>query len=398
MSTTIDSATPRLSPRLAVTLVFAAFGVIGGTWAGSIPVLVRRLGLSEQDWGFLLMIIVLTNVGAFVGGGQLARFVSGRRIMLVALPVSAVSLACAFASPSLATFVPAVLAFTLSHGLIDICMNAEGSTVESEMQRPLLTGMHATVSFAVAICALIGSLVSVTYGPLATVPLLLAAGAAGAWVASRGVPDRLKRAASPAATASRSAFGLPLVVLGLAAGLATGGELVTFFWSAKLLDTEAPSLAAISGLGTSFLCGCAALARIFGDRVRASYGDRNVFLGSLAVTALGMIGVAATSGFVPHVLAFAVIGFGTAYMVPCLFAIAANTDPSARAARIGQVLLIGGPFRIASPYLFGWIAQHGSPALAFGAFSVAMVAAAGLFVVSQGMMAAAKASVVSRQS
>ncbi len=377
---------PSLSPRLAVNLVFSAFGVIGGVWAGSIPAIVKRIGLGEQDWGSVLTIIVLFNVGAFVLGGRLARFVSGRRMMMISLPVAAVMLSLAFASTSFALFLPAALAFTVSHGIVDIFMNAEGAAVESDQQRPLLTGMHATVSLTVAVCALLGSLISVTYGPPATTPLLLAAGIAGAWVVWRGIPERPIIRSERAAIASSAIFSPWLLLLGLAAGLGTGGELVAFFWSAKLLDTEAPQLAAIAGIGTAFLCGCAGLVRLFGDRVRAMFGDRNVVIGALAVSALGMIGVGVTSGFVTHVLFFAVIGVGTAYLVPCLFAIAANSDPTARASRIGLMQLIGGPARVGSPYVFGWIAQQSSASVAFGMFSIAMVASAGLFVASQAMM------------
>jgi len=93
-----------------------------------------------------------------------------------------------------------------------------------------------------------------------------------------------------------------------------------------------------------------------------------------------------TSGFMLHVLGFAVIGVGTAYLVPCLFAIAANSDPDARAARIGLMSLIGSPARISAPYVFGWIAQQSSASAAFGLFSIAMLAAAALFVASQTLM------------
>ncbi len=375
-----------LSPRLAVTLVFAAFGVIGGIWVGSIPAIAKRIGLSEQDLGIVLTLMVLVNVASFVGGGRLARWISGRRMMLIMLPVAALMLCAVLASPSYALFLPAALAFSISHGFVDLFMNAEGAAVESDQQRPLLTGMHATVSLTVAVCAVLGSLMSITYGPLAAAPILLAAGLAGAWVVWRGVP--LRPLPKPVAGQSRpmAAFDPALVLLGLAVGFGTAGELVTFFWSAKLLDTEAPSLAAISGIGTAFLCGCAGIARLFGDRVRLRFGDGAVVLGALAVSALGMIGVGVTDGFVLHVLGFAVIGAGTAYLVPCLFAIAANSDPNARAARIGLMSLIGSPARISSPYVFGWIAQQSGASVAFGMFSLAMIAAAGFFVASQAMM------------
>ena len=119
---------------------------------------------------------MIANVVAFVGGGQLARKVSGRYIMLAMLPVAGLALAATCASTTLPFFMPAVLAFAISHGLVDIMMNAEGSTVESELKRPLLTGMHATVSFTVAVCALLGSLISITHSPLATAPIVLDGG------------------------------------------------------------------------------------------------------------------------------------------------------------------------------------------------------------------------------
>jgi predicted MFS family arabinose efflux permease len=376
----------RLSPHLAVTAVFTAFGVIGGIWVGSIPAIAKRVGLGEQDLGMVLTLMVLVNVFAFVGGGRLARWVSGRRMMLIMLPVAALMLCATLATPSYGLLVPAALAFSASHGFVDLYMNAEGAAVESEQRRPLLTGMHATVSLAVAICALLGSMISITYGPLATVPVLLAAGLAGAWAVWAGVPLRPLPPARVVAARKASAINPALLLLGLAAGLGMAGELVAFFWSAKLLDTEAPSLAAISGIGTAFLCGCAGLARLFGDRVRSRYGDPAVVLGALAVSALGMIGVGVTDGFVLHVLSFAVIGIGTAYLVPCLFAIAANSDPDARAARIGLMSLIGSPARISAPYVFGWIAQQSSASVAFGVFSIAMIGSAALFVASQSLM------------
>ena len=377
----------KLSPRLAVTAVFAAFGVIGGIWVGSIPAIAKRIGLGEQELGLVLTLMVLVNVMAFVGGGRLARRVSGRHMMMVMLPVAAVMLACALASRSYSLFLPAALFFSVSHGFVDLFMNAEGAAVESERQRPLLTGMHATVSLTVAFCALLGSLLSVSFGPMAATPLLLAVGVAGAWVVAQGIPQRLRPSLTVPGPAPPHTFGLALLLLGLAVGLGTAGELVTFFWSAKLLDAEAPSLAAISGIGTAFLCGCAGAARLFGDRVRARFGDQAVVIGALAVSALGMIGVGLTSGFVPHVLGFAVIGIGTAYLVPCLFAIAANSNPSARAARIGLMSLIGSPARISAPYVFGWIAQQSGASAAFGLFSIVTAAAGVFFVVSQALMA-----------
>jgi dipeptide/tripeptide permease len=147
-------------------------------------------------------------------------------------------------------------------------------------------------------------------------------------------------------------------------------------------------MAAYAGIGTAFLCGCAGVARLLGDPVRARFGDDRVVLGALTVAAAGMLTVGLTEGFAAHATGLAIIGIGTAYLVPCLFAIAARRDPAARAARIGLLQMMGGPARIGAPFVFGWLAHFASPAIAFGLFSLAMLAAAILFVASQSMTAA----------
>jgi len=374
------------TPRLAVTLVFAAFGVIGGVWFGSVPAIVRRVGIGEMELGFLFTLLVMSSVFAMSLGGWLARFVSNRGLLLVTVPGMALTAVLVHASSSRLMFVPALLGFGLTQGLTDLCMNSEGAAVESDVGRPILTGMHGVLSLCIGVFALSGSLIAARFSPAGSAPLLLAAGLVATVMVWFATPSR-RAALGVAVPPPRTWVYGPLVLLGLAVGFENSGEIAGFLWSAKLLDEAAPSLAAIAGIGPAFFSGCAALARLNGDRIRSLFGDRNVVIGSLVIAAFGFVLVGVTDNFGGRVVAFAIVGLGTACIIPCLFAIAARSDPSARTARLGFVSMIAGGPRIISPMIFGWVWQNTSAGEAFGLCSVLMVAALVMFAAGQARMA-----------
>lgn len=375
----------KVTPRLAITAVFAAFGVISGLWSGSVPTLTRQLGLDSAQLGVIFTLYMLANVLAMTFGAPLARQASNRRMLLAVVPCMTMAAVAVQASQTVWMFVPALLLLGLCQGLCDLFMNAEGTAAESDFGRPILTRMHGFVALAGAICAILGSLIAARFGTAMSAPLIVLAGLVGTWVVWRGTPDRHPKAGA-VATVSRAWNYAPLVLLGVAVGFENAGEIAALLWSAKLLDEAAPALAAIAGIGPAFYSACSAVVRLNGDGIRARFGDRSVVIGSLLVAATGFVGVGATGEFVPRVISFAIIGFGTACVIPCLYAMAANSDPNARASRLGFVSMIAGPPRVLSPMLFGWISLHTSIGLAFGLCSVMIIGALVMFLASHAIM------------
>ena len=117
---------------------------------------------------------------------------------------------------------------------------------------------------------------------------------------------------------------LPLIIMGLAIGLSVAAETASLFWSAKLLNDQAPELAAIAGLGAAFYGACNAIVRFRGDRLRARYGEIPLLLASLALATAGFIVLGLSHSFTLNVIAFAGVGFGLAILCPCLFNLAAS--------------------------------------------------------------------------
>src|SRR5262249_49914858 len=87
--------------------------------------------------------------------------------------------------------------------------------------------------------------------------------------------------------------------------------------------------------------------------------------------------------FLLSTIAFALTGFGTACVIPAIFALTAKHMSESRARALGVVSLVAGLPRVAAPWFFGWIATVYSTSFAFGLCAIAMAAALGFILLLQ---------------
>lgn len=360
-----------------VTAVFFAFSAGIGLWAGAIPALLRQTGMDAAGLGVALTLHTAAYIGAMAGGGQLARVVAPRRLILIALGLYALAFGALFQAPSSPALTLALLATGLSAGLLDLAMNTEGAAVERDLGRPVLLSMHAAASCAFAFGALGGSLVGTGVGPRwCALPMLLVL-APVAWLVARQPPRRaplLTAAAAP----GRVPIGRGIVLLGVLLGLCIGAEMAAQMWSAAFLERQARQLAAFAGAGAAFFAGCQACMRLVGDRLRHRLGDQRVIVASLLAAAAGYGIVATSPWFALSLAGFALVGVGTACVVPCCFALATRLAPQRAAAALGVASLVGGAIRLPTPLYLGFVAATWSDAVAFAGIGAGLVAGAAL--------------------
>ena len=367
------------TPRAAIMAVFAAFGAAVGSLAGSIPAITRAVGVDSLALGGAITLSSLATVVVMSFGGVIARYVSGRTMLLYGLPVFAALTAVVLTSRSPAMFFVSYIALGFVIGPVDIFMNAEGGAIEREVRKPIFSAFHACVSSGVLVLAIVSSFLSNEAGTWVTA-LVVICGFAAAWLMVwRHITSR-PLATGAAARISSLPRKSPLVLLGLSAGLIISSEMAALFWSAKLLDAQAPDLAAIAGLGAAFFGLCNAAVRFPGDWLRARFGDLPLMMASLTVAIGGFTVLGLSSHFVVSVAGFAAVGLGTAVLIPCVFALAAGLVPGNRAGGIGFVSMIAGIPRIMAPWAFGWVAGGFGLGTAFGLQAVGLVAALGLVV------------------
>lgn len=363
-----------VSPRATMMAVFASFGGAVGALAGSMPAIMRNAGIDSETVGLGLTISTIMTVTAMSLGGHIARFASNRAVLLGAIPAFAVLLFLFLTSQSLVWFYMAIIPMGFAFGLTDVFMNAEASALEHDMRKPVFTAFHGCVSMGVAVMAVASSFISTLIGTWATGLLAMACFAA-AWMMVRGTVKLRPLAKGQSARILSLPNKTPLVLLGLAAGIIIAAETAALLWSAKLLDEQAPSLAAIAGLGAAFFGICNAALRFPGDMLRSHFGDMPLMMGSIALAAAGFAALGLTGSFAASVAAFAAVGLGTALLIPCVFAMAAAYVPANRAGGIAFVSLLTAVPRSSAPVAFGYVAAGFGLASAFGLVAMALVVA-----------------------
>jgi len=386
--TVLDGLThprPPISARWVVTAVFFAFAMGLGLWAGATPTLMQQAGLSAAGLGIALTLHSAAYVIAMTGGGWLAHHIEPRRLILMALPLHAAVFVLLFSagSPWVLTLALTLVGFTA--GSIDLGMNAEGTAVERDMGRPVLTRMHAAGSAAFAIGALLGSLLATGAGPLWCALLAVGTVLPVVWAVARLGP-RGQVAAAPQGGTPRTGLGATVWLLGTMLGLSIAAETTAAMWSSKYLAGQSAQLAAFAGAGAAFFAGCQAVIRCFGDPLRRRFGDHRIITASFALAACGFAVVALSDGYAVALLGFALVGVGTGCVVPCCFAMVAQSAPHRAAAALGAAALLAGAFRLPTPLYLGFMATVFSDAAAFAGIAAGLVGGLLLFIAARGAL------------
>ena len=371
----------RLSPRRAVAATFAAFGVAFGGWAGASAAIVGQVGIGATAFGLALTAMTVLYLAAMSGSGALAARLGVRRTLLVALLATGPALALIVAARSGLWLGLALLIYGVLGGLMDATMNAEGARVEQDGGKPIFVQFHAIASGTVAVSALFSGWLAFngyawTVAFLAEIALIAAALAVAA-----AIRERPADAAKLKGEARLKGIDLGLAALGLAVGVSIVCETAALGWSALLLRKTAPALAAYAGLGAAFFAGCQSLMRFQVDRLRHVVNDRSLMLASYAVATLGLLVVSADLGFAASAFGFALLGAGTAAIVPCGFSLAARRPGLSAGLAISAVSFFGLFPRAPAPLLTGLIADALSLSAAFFALALCMgLALAGVAV------------------
>lgn len=362
------------SPRAAIMAVFAAFGAIVGTFAGSVPQMMASADLTNTSYGLAITLMTAATVASMAISGTLAVRFSHPTLLVALLPLAwALYAGMLTAQSSVPFYIMAMLAGTVL-GVVDVIMNAEGSAIEVDLKKPVYTAFHGCVSLSVALVAIASSILSTNFGPWASILLSSTVVFVAMVMVHKFLPARALPVKGIAGRGDRH-FTTPLILIGVAAGLVTACEICALFWSSKLLADSAPQLAAISGLGAAFFALCNACVRFIGDRMRARFGDANLMVSGLCVAITGFVGLGMSTTFMANSFFFAVTGFGASVLCPCLFAMASRQTPQNRAQGLSLSMLVAGVPRIIAPTVFGAMAQIYSTNAAFGACALVLAVA-----------------------
>jgi MFS family permease len=367
-----------IQQRRAVSVAFLAFGVISGSFVPRLPAVKDHLHLTDGQVGDALLTFAL---GAVVGA-TVARFLLGsgaRRFVRAGIPV----LAAALVTLGLAANLPELVVLTLLNGLcagvLDVLENAQGAELERLAARPMINGFHAFWSLG----AVVGALVAGVAASFAIAPAAhFAAVAAVVMVASawflRELPDTRSGAPRVAPPGSgRLWLTGPVVAVALVAVAGYVVEGGTADWSTLYLHDLSHVNAGVAAAGYGGFMLAAMLTRFRADRLTAR--TNTVIVARLGAL-LGAGGLALAIVFpalAGAAVGFALVGIGTAVILPLTFAAGANLGASGTALAV--VMSSGYAGSVAGPALIGNAADHFGLRVAMliplaGALAIALLA------------------------
>ena len=376
------------SQRIAVSVAFLAFGAACTTWVPRLPALKDHLHLTDGQVGLALLAYA---VGAVVGAAA-ARLVLARGARAF-VQAGTVALCVALIGPGLAADFTQLFASLLligaTAGFIDVLENAQAAELERKADRPLINGFHGFWSLG----AIIGSVSAGAAAYAGVTPLVqfIAVGGivvvATAWIL-RDLPDTRSGAARvmPVDAGRLWLTGSILAVAAISLGsyLVEGG---TADWSALFLSELSHANPGIAAAGFAGFSTAAAVVRFRADLLTAHTSPTVVARLGASIAVVGLALAIAVPALPGAVTGFALVGIGTAVLVPLAFSAAANLGHSGTA--LALALASGYAGSIVGPVLIGSVADH------FGlraAMTVPLVSAL-VIVVLAGSLTVSRAAV-----
>ncbi|MDN7120393.1 MFS transporter [Nocardioides sp. ChNu-153] len=328
--------------------MFFTNGVLYSALLPRYPEIKRALDLSDTAFGLTVVAFPAGAIAAAAAGAPLIRRFGAPRVTAVGSVLLAVAMGVAGVSGTVALLFAALVLGGVLDAVVDAAQNVHGIAVERLAGRSIINSLHAIWSLGAASGGVIGAtaaaadvaigLQMVVNGVVWAAVALLAArlarlphGArpdASAATAAGGPSDQ---AGGPVATtdgaerarpaARRTAYRLlvPLVLLAVCGTLL---EDVANNWVVLLLGRETAAPAVVAGLGLTVVLVSQFVGRLLGDPMTDRWGRGAVARAGGLLVAGGLVPVVAGASYPFVLLGFALVGFGSATLVPAAFAAA----------------------------------------------------------------------------
>ncbi|PYG28353.1 MFS transporter [Pelagimonas varians] len=351
---------------------FAAEGLFWGSFASLVPVIKSRVGLSDGEFGMVMLIAALGAVCAMWLAPK-AEQMLGRWT----LPVLSLCMATAFLFPGHADtgafLALAMMAATISSGSLDVAMNARISVLEGTSGRPLMNLAHGIFSVFYALAALAGGFgreagwtPAMIFSALSAICMLLIV-----QMILAPVPDPVRGDDDPEPKNLSWTLLLPagmIVLLGFMSEQATEG------WSALHLERGLGAGAAQGALGPAILGMTMAVGRLSGQVIVHYWSEAVVIRAATVLAAIGSAIAAWAPNLAVAYIGFGLLGMGVSVVAPMAFAwVGRMVSPEKKALAISRIAVLGYAGFFVGPPLMGFLAEWFGLPVSFTAISLLLL-------------------------
>lgn len=243
-------------------------------------------------------------------------------------------------------------------GMLDVAMNAQAVMVEQQYRKPIMTSFHAFFSVGMALGAWCGALFAdLQYNLIQHFSsITVVALAAAFWVSRNLIHDR----PDPRLKQEGPLFRLPnaaLVSVGIIAFCCMIAEGSMSDWTVNYLENISHASKTLAPVALSAFATAMTLGRIFGDRIRAHYGDSKLIVSGGLVATVGLILALVFPMPYIAIAGFFLVGLGLSTIVPIAYSIAGNTKGLPSGVGLAMVTTVGYSGFLFGPPIIGFIAH-----------------------------------------
>ncbi len=359
-----------IDARWAVSGLFIANGLMMGSWAPKLPVLMQRLQITEGVAGLLVLMLGLGAVSMMpVFGAMVTRHGSARAVRLAAVLATPTLLLMSL-MPGLWSVAVAIYLFGGFLGGMDVAMNANAVVVERARRRAIMSSCHGFWSLGGLAGAGAGGIALAYLGEIGhSILVTLVVTAILALVLPRVLVDDATDGQAKAAPLRLPRSPLPYLIglLSLCSMIPEGAIIV---WAAVYLRRDLGASLSLSGFGFAACAGAMAVMRFMGDGIRQRLGAvRTLRIGAMVgALGLGLAALAPTPALA--ILGFGLAGLGISNLVPIAFSAAGNLPGIAPGIGMSVATTLGYSGILLAPGLIGFAAEHLAFSVIFGALAL----------------------------
>ncbi|MGI4805022.1 MAG: MFS transporter [Janthinobacterium lividum] len=360
--------------RITVGVMFFLAGLTFASWASRIAAIQQKLNLSDTALGGILFTLPVGLMVSLPFSGWIITRIGSRKLLLFALPLYAVALACLGLAQTTLQLIAGLFCFGFFSNAMNIAVNTQAVAAEKLYNKPIMASFHGLWSLAGFAGAAIGTLM-IGYGvdPSVHFSVILVLVLIGIAVSYRNLQDDAGK------VQSGPLFVIPdnsLLKLGAVAFCSMICEGAMFDWSViyfkKVIHAENAWIAA----GYTAFMSTMAGGRFVADWFSGRFGLKRTLQLSGSLTAIGLVVAVVFPVMIPAIIGFMLVGAGVSSVVPLVYSAAGKSGTMSPGVAIAAVSTIGFVGFLVGPPVIGFVA---------GAFSLRasfmLIAAMGMCVV-----------------
>jgi MFS family permease len=352
-----------MGARGAIAASYGLAGVLTALWGAALPATDARLDLGHGRIGVVLMAMAAGALVAMPIAGRLAERWTGRRLLRLAGPASALAMLGPAVAPTPQLLVASAVLLGVGFGALNVALSVQAVAMERAAGRPLMATMHGTWTLG----AVAGG-VAVTSGLHAGLDVRLLMTSGSVAVALAAVALRQPRPPRPAAGAGPEPATTPprpvlLIMLGLIGAAAFITEGAATDWAGVHATRVLGADPATASLVYTIFFGAMTAIRFVSDAVRARLGAATTIrlagciatAGYVLVQVSGVVHVAVSTKIGFAIAGWALAGAGMAAVWPIVIsALGASGAPARRLSAVTTLAYGGG---LGGPALIGYLAS-----------------------------------------